>query len=334
MDLLRPKPLGAVGGSVGGVVLSEVVLRVIDHYSRLDIMLKLSSQFGWLLSPEVLAALVICGFIALYCGTKSELERIIRHFALSRPRSVTPELFKWDALRSGGISAIVAMALCVAGGLAVTMIPLVGVPRIRSVSKHPFPPSVEQLASIYRQAEAKLRLHPSVIQKSETRSTITNSAPGGFATSGGTLNNPTIVNNGLSARQLTALEISTLTRELAKAPSQIAILPLAGDPEAAKYAEQFEPVFTNAHWTIKPRDPNTMGASCFARRDPREWDCFGIEVVVRGVYATGEIIGPGKIVVNALTASGFRGFAVVPLEAPAEDIVTLVVGKQPQPSPK
>src|ERR1035437_1159228 len=109
--LLRQKPLAVGGGGLAGLVLSEPVIRLIDHYSRLDIIMKLSDYIGWLLSPEVCAAIVICAFGALFVATRFDLDRIVRLSSIAGPGDIKPELFKWEAFRSGGLSALIVMSL-------------------------------------------------------------------------------------------------------------------------------------------------------------------------------------------------------------------------------
>lgn len=250
-----PKPLASIGGGVAGIVLSDAVIRAIDRYSRLDTIMKISGYVGWLLSPEVFVALMVCGLLTLFAATKHELERIIRHFALGGRGDITPELFKWDAFKAGGIWAGLVMVACVGVALAITIVPLLGTITGPSFHIQPVsPPSQDQLRNSYLEIQRKHRQsHPSIGSAEPPRPLLV-SAPAGIAIGGGTVNNPTVINTSPPQRCVAGGQYDQLVSLLkAAGPHKTAIRHSNGNLESQRFADCIAKATTDAGWEVIPR---------------------------------------------------------------------------------
>jgi hypothetical protein len=158
--------------------------------------------------------------------------------------------------------------------------------------------------------------------------TVINSAPGGFAVSGGILTSPTVNNFGPPARRL-----DPSTREATKScltlhPGTIEIMALADSKEAHDYAGQWLDFFSASGWTIQDNNihPFMIGGGIWT----------GTQIHIRGSYGpTGkdpkyDSSTPGGALVGCLVDKSMPDPTNVVLdEKVTSDYVSFQVGPHP-----
>lgn len=112
------KPTAALGGTTLGWAVLMVVLRAIEHYEKLEVLMKLQDFLGPAASASVTIICVALGFSLIIISDRQELRRshekpIILHSGRPQPT------FQWKRLK---IAALATVATVVLGLVVVTVL--------------------------------------------------------------------------------------------------------------------------------------------------------------------------------------------------------------------